>query len=199
MDVTQKRSRHQNGSTRDLRASVASAIANRRSTMRVSDEHPSDWELDELVKIAVSAPDHGYLRPWRLVLLRGSARLKLADALAESAPEKSFAQAESKVCRAPLLISVVLSTRKHPKVPEWEQLAATVGMVTNLSLLLHVYGWAASWRTGRAVDAESVRKCLGLGRNEKSLGWLYVGGHIVEDANSNPRPPMRWEEHVSAL
>ncbi|MER5549535.1 nitroreductase family protein [Streptomyces sp. NPDC002589] len=55
----------------------------------------------------------------------------------------------------------------HPKVPEWEHLAAATG---TLLLLLHGHGWGAIWRTGTAVDAPQVRKYLGLAEGEQLLG-----------------------------
>jgi hypothetical protein len=82
----------------------------------------------------------------------------------------------------------------HPKVPEWEQLAATTGMVTTLSLLLHSHGWASIWRTGAAVHAPQVRKYLGVADEERLLGWLYVGTRCTSAPPLNgdrSTPPQR--------
>ncbi|MEU1776701.1 nitroreductase family protein [Streptomyces sp. NPDC019922] len=77
----------------------------------------------------------------------------------------------------------------HPKVPEWEQLAATTGMVTTLSLLLHSHGFASIWRTGPAIHAPQVRKYLGVADEEQLLGWLYVGTRC-SSCTPVERPPL---------
>ncbi|HEY9477792.1 MAG TPA: nitroreductase, partial [Microbacteriaceae bacterium] len=46
---------------------------------------PRHDELVELVGAAATAADHGSLKPWRLIELRGSARDELGAALAAAA------------------------------------------------------------------------------------------------------------------
>ncbi|ARZ71038.1 putative Nitroreductase [Streptomyces albireticuli] len=104
----------------------------------------------------------------------------------------------AKALRAPLLISVVLCPQDHPKVPRWEQLAATVCAVQTLILLLHERGWGSIWRTGALADAPPVRRVLGLAGTEQSLGWLYIG---TSDARRPPapRPPGDGRAKLSSL
>jgi nitroreductase len=133
--------------------------------------------LLSLLRGAMTAPDHGLMRPWRLIVLRGSARRLLGTALAQASggDAEARARAAAKPLRAPLLVSIVFVPRPAPKVAEWEQLAATVAMVQNLILLLHVRHWGSIWRTGQVVDAEAVREVLRLEPHERLLGWLYIG------------------------
>jgi nitroreductase len=102
----------------------------------------------------------------------GSERARLGDVLGEAAASPEQARrAAAKPLRAPLLLSIVhCPVPDHPKVPEWEQLAATTGMVTTLSLLLHSHGWASIWRTGASAHAPQVRKHLGVDDDEQLLG-----------------------------
>lgn len=163
---------------------VLDAVVTRRSAPRLTEPAPGRAELEGLVQAAATAPDHGRLRPWRLVAVSGDERARLGDALAEAAdaPEQAR-RAAVKPLRAPLLLSIVhRPVPDHPKVPEWEQLAATTGMVTTLSLLLHSHGFASIWRTGPAVQAPQVHKYLDVGDDEQLLGWLYVGTRCASDA-----------------
>ncbi|MFJ9967191.1 nitroreductase family protein [Streptomyces avermitilis] len=162
---------------------VLDAVLTRRSAPRLTEPAPNRADLERLVQAAATAPDHGRLRPWRLVAVSGDERARLGDTLGEAAdtPEQ-VRRAAAKPLRAPLLLSIVhRPVPGHPKIPEWEQLAATTAMVTTLSLLLHSHGFASIWRTGAAVQAPQVRKYLGVDDGEQLLGWLYVGTRCTSD------------------
>ncbi|HEX6969854.1 MAG TPA: nitroreductase [Micromonosporaceae bacterium] len=175
------------------------AVRTRRSASGLLDAAPDDAELTELVELAMTAPDHAALRPWRLVVLRGTARITLGAALAatEEDPEAA-AKAAAKPLRAPLLLGIVFRPQVHPKVPEWEQVAATAAMVTLLELLLHGRGWGAIWRSGRVVEAEPVRRAMGVAEDERLLGWLYIGQPDPQRSRG-PRPPLSAQPHISVL
>jgi len=156
---------------------VLEAVLTRRSSTRLSEPAPGREELFELVPAAATAPDHGRIRPWRLIVIEGEDRALLGEALREAEPDtEQGRRAALKPTRAPLLLSIVFCPQlNRPKVPEWEQLAAVVAMVTTLLLLLHSRGWGAIWRTGPAVEAPQVIKRLGVDGDERLLGWLYIG------------------------
>jgi nitroreductase len=78
--------------------------------------------------------------------------------------------------RAPLLIAVVARIRKSGKVPDWEQEAVASGVAHMLSLALDEQGWGVFWRTGHYTRSRAVAKAHKLGKDERLLGWLYVGG-----------------------
>lgn len=158
--------------------SLRSAVARRRSWPKVTDAAPTHADLLPLVEAAASVADHGALRPWRLIELRGEARNRLGAALAEAAgPEgKSAEKLAAKPLRAPLLIAVVASRKPSVKVPHWEQDATAAGVGHLLSLLLDDAGWGVMWRTGPHTRSEPVRAAHALAPNEELLGWLYVGG-----------------------
>lgn len=180
---------------------VMKAVLSRRSETRLTGPAPDDEELLDLVQTASAAPDHGMIRPWRLVTLRGDARTALGDALAltDDDPERSRKVAANPQ-RAPLLVSIIFRPRVPHKVPEWEQLAAVASMVQNLQLLLHSKGWGAIWRTGPTVEAHPVRECLGVEKTEQLLGWLYVGRPLeTPQAARVPRPQVDVRSRVIAF
>ncbi|MBP2705468.1 nitroreductase family protein [Microbispora sp. RL4-1S] len=161
--------------------SVHQAVRSRCGGGRLLDEAPGDDDLVRLTGLAMNSPDHAALRPWRLIALRDDARKLLGEAMAEAGGDAA------KPLRAPLLVAIVLVPREHPKVPEWEQLAAATCVVAMLSLLLHAEGWAAKWRTGPLLDAASVRAALRITGSERLLGFLYVG-RPDPGAHRPPRP-----------
>ncbi|MEU8544809.1 nitroreductase family protein [Streptomyces sp. NPDC048717] len=162
------------------------AIRARRSTIRLTAPAPGPDELLDLLTAAAGAPDHGHLRPWRVIAICGDARARLGEAAAEAAPTADLAERTvAKHLRAPLMLAVVFQPRDHPAIPRWEQLAATSAMATTLLLLLDVRGWGGVWFGGLYPDAPQVRKHLGIDAGEQLLGYLYVGTPVPGEA---PRP-----------
>jgi nitroreductase len=179
---------------------LAELLRTRRSGGRIIQEAPSDDEIGNLLSLAMNAPDHGAMRPWRMALLRGNARHRLGAAFADAqgATGEERERAMAKPLRAPLLIGVVLCPRPNPKVPEWEQLATTVAVVTQFGLLCHNTGWSSMWRSGPLIDAPEVRTMMQVADAERLLGWLYVG-RPDPHASRPERPLADARAHLSVI
>ncbi|WP_235629985.1 nitroreductase [Mycolicibacterium novocastrense] len=155
---------------------VLESMATRRSISKVGPDTPGDEELAELLAAVTSVADHKALRPWRLILLRGDDRMKLAEALDAAAGEvREPGDYNTKPFRAELLIALVASPTEHPKVPTWEQHAVAAGVGHLLELALWAAGWGVMWRTGLLANSREVRAAHGLTEQEHLMGWLYVG------------------------
>ena len=154
------------------------AVLRRRSRSSVSPVAPTTSELLPLIEAAATVADHGDLKPWRLIELRGDARLRLGEAFAEASglEGKDARKAAEKPLRASLLIAVVASYKPSYKVPRWEQEAVASGVAHVLSLLLDEAGWGVFWRTGGLTRSGAVHRMHELTADEELLGWLYVGG-----------------------
>jgi nitroreductase len=150
----------------------------------VTADAPSHDQLLPLVAAAARVADHGSLKPWRLLELRGDARERLGAALAQASGDARMA---AKPLRAPLLIAIVAVHRPSIKVSTWEQDAAAAGVAHLLSLVLDDAGWGVMWRTGPFADAAPVRTVHRLAESEHLLGWLYVGGRPAGSADHKPR------------
>ena len=176
------------------------AIGSRRSYSVVTADAPGRAELLPLVQAAARAADHGALRPWRLIELRGPARAALGEALVASAGLDGSAAAKlaAKPLRAELLIAVVASRRPSHKVAVWEQDATAAGVAHLLSLLLEEAGWGVMWRTGPHTRTEPVRRVHGLTDKEELLGWLYVGG-VPAATKPAIRQPLDPAEYLTPL
>ncbi|MEV7242712.1 nitroreductase family protein [Streptomyces sp. NPDC093248] len=99
---------------------VLEAVLTRLSAPRLTEPAPGRHDLERLIQAAATAPDHGRLRPWKLVAVTGNERARLGDELAEAAASPEQARrAATKPLRAPLLLSIVhCPAPDHPKVPE---------------------------------------------------------------------------------
>lgn len=143
---------------------------------------PSDEDLRTMVRAAVTAPDHGALRPWRFVIIRDDALQKLGDVFRESvklknpdSPEAELESARQKALRSPLVIAVVATIKEHPKVPPHEQMLSTGAAAQNLQLAANALGYGSIWLTGPFATDEHVRQSLGLGSDDRIAGFIYLG------------------------
>src|SRR6266536_5480790 len=171
-------------------------IMTRRSSARLVEPAPAAGDLDALLKAAAAGPDHGRLRPWRFVAIRGPGLGRLGEVFAKAhaarEPTASSVELErtrGKPLRAPLIVAVVSSPKPSAKVPRWEQVASAAAAAENLCLAAHALGYGCMWRTGWYGDAPEVRDHLGLGNEESVLAWVYLGTR-PEGVQAPPRPAI---------
>jgi nitroreductase len=160
------------------------ALLTRRSVpaLQLREPGPSAAELDAAIEAAFSAPDHGALKPLRLVLVRGAARAQLSELFVRCmlkreppAPAGKIDKARRMPLSAPLVIAVGARVLAGHKVPEIEQLLAAGAGVMNLLNAFHAQGYGAVWLTGpNAYDAR-IAQALAFAADERSLGFVYVG------------------------
>jgi nitroreductase len=108
-------------------------ILGRRSVAvkRLGEPAPKPAELDLILRAALAAPDHGALRPWRIIRCSPASRTRLADLFATGKrhrhPDSTEIQIErerEKATRPPILLAMIASPRRgHDKIPVKEQLA----------------------------------------------------------------------------
>ena len=117
------------------------ALTTRSSAVRLVDPAPTGAALTAILAAGARAPDHGHLRPWKFVLVRGAARDKLGQLLAialrarePDAPEALVAKERARALRAPLIIAVVATVRAHPKIPAIEQVISAGAAAQNMQI-----------------------------------------------------------------
>ena len=144
---------------------------------------PDDAALKRMLAAGASAPDHGRLRPWRFIVIRGAARVRLGEVFAKAllkrqpdAPVAALEQERARPLRAPLLIAVAAKLDpQHPKIPEIEQILSTGAAVQNILLAAHAQGFGAKWLTGANAYDEHVKAALGLSPDDRLVGFIHIG------------------------
>jgi nitroreductase len=173
------------------------AILTRRTVppAKMGPPGPDEADLRRILEAGAAAPDHGLLRPWRFLVVRGAGRQRLGElfaALAAGAgasPEEVEKQ-RAAPSRAPVVLVVVARLLPdHPKVPPIEQVASAAAAAQNMLLAAHALGFAAKWSTGRQAHDAGVRQGLGLAAEDRVLGFLYLGTQAAEHAPP-PRPSL---------
>ncbi len=162
------------------------ALITRASPAALTGPAPDARALDQILRAAVRAPDHGRLRPWRFILVEGVARSALGDVLADAlgrrepgAPDAALAKERAKPMRAPLIIVVAAILREHRKVPAVEQIIAAGAAAQNILVAAHALGFGGFWRTGAPAYDEAVKRALGLRGDDAIAGFLYLGTPAV--------------------
>jgi nitroreductase len=144
---------------------------------------PDDAALARILAAGASAPDHGKLRPWRFIVIRGPARERLGEVFVEAlarrqpdAPAAAIEQERARPLRAPLLIAVAAKiASQHQKIPEIEQILSTAAAAQNILLAAHAQGFGAKWLTGANAYDEHVKRALGLAPDDRLLGFIHLG------------------------
>ena len=167
----------------------------RESAARLQDPAPDAAALDSIFAAAVRAPDHGRLRPWRFIVIRGDARGSFGDLMAaslkarcpDSTPE-ALARERAKALRAPLIIVVAAHVQDTARIPQIEQILSAGAAAQNIMLAAHALGYGAMWKTGEPAYDESVKSGLGLQASDRIVGFLYLGTRSAGRAVPVARP-----------
>lgn len=167
---------------RDARMRALELLLDRQSVGVLQEPAPDGAELDLILDAGLRAPDHGKLRPWRFVLIRGGQRQAWAERVAAAAlardPENGAAIGEryrAWVDRTPLIIAVGAEVHAGHKIPEIEQLLSTGAAAMNMLNAIHLLGYGGMWVTGVNAYDPAVAAALGLEPPSRLVGFLAVG------------------------
>jgi nitroreductase len=162
--------------------SIIDALLTRNSVSDLIDPAPDGSELEQILQAGLRAPDHGRLRPWRFVLIRGPARQAWAETIEAAllarepdAPEAAIAKQRQRILSAPLIIALGVKLRIGHKIPEIEQMLSTGAAAMNMLNAAHALGYGGVWLTGAHAFDPRVVEALGLEPTDKLAGFLFVG------------------------
>jgi nitroreductase len=164
--------------------SALAALSGRRSipAQYLTAPGPSEAEINAALELALRAPDHGRLQPWRYRLVRGAARERFAELLVNCALRRDPAtlppqldKLRSRPLQAPLVIVLSAQLRADPKVPAIEQQLSAAAAAMNVLNAFHLQGFGAIWLTGPSIYDPAVAAALGCNDDEQLLGFMYVG------------------------
>ena len=156
---------------------------------------PSQEELREILSIAVRAPDHGKLAPWRFVIVGPDRRAALAELLHKALPEYDPAAAEAHFAKelefahqAPVLIALISAPVPDHKIPVWEQQLSCGAVGMNLLHAATALGYVGGWITGWRAYSEQVREAF-CEDGERIAGFIFLGTP-ASPLEERPRPEL---------
>jgi nitroreductase len=141
---------------------------------------PNAEEMHRVFEIAVRAPDHSNLKPWRFIVVQGDALQQLGDVFSGAATKRnaldSGKASRAQAGAAPMLIAIGAHISCVNNVPEIEQMLSVGAAAMNILNALHILGYGAYWASGANAYDQDVRGALGLkGEADRLLGFIYVG------------------------
>jgi queuine tRNA-ribosyltransferase len=172
-------------------------LLNRRSVSKLDAPAPDADVIDRVMEAALRSPDHGALRPWKVLSIEGKGRAKFGEVLAEAykrqrpdASEDDLESAAKKAMRAPLILIVAADLKESSKIPAIEQVLSAGAVAQTLLLALEAEGFGAVWKTGAPAYDPYVKERLGLKARDHIVAILYVGT-AKEEPSEQKRPKVK--------
>ena len=148
------------------------------------DHNINEDDLDTILNCGIRVPDHGALNPWKLIVIKNNARLRIGnDILAKEfkinnpeATEEELDYERKRFCRANVIIAVLFKPVSHPKIPLWEMELSSGAVCTTLLMAAQSLGYAAQWLTEWYAYSKAI--IIELGGNpdtDKVAGFIYIG------------------------
>lgn len=141
---------------------------------------PSPQELQRAVAVALRAPDHQQLRPFRFVRVADAQRERLAGFFARDAARRGHAAAEVERARerahnGPALLAVVGHVRLNVEdVPDHEQWVCIGAGIMNFLNALHLMGYGAKVLSGASVRDPDIQAAF-CRTDETLVAWVLAG------------------------
>jgi len=146
-------------------------------------------DLNNILSCGIRVPDHGALNPWKLIVIKDKARLRIGnDILVKefkiSNPDASVDEIDyerNRFCRASVVIGVLFKPKSHPKIPKWEMELSAGAVCSHLLIAAQSLGYAAQWLTEwYSYNDAMVRELQGDPKTDKIAGFIYIGEKIKD-------------------
>jgi nitroreductase family protein len=141
---------------------------------------PSPEELQQAVAVALRAPDHQQLRPFRFVRVGDAQRERLGGLFARDAARRGHGAAEVERARerahnGPALLAVVGHVRPNVEdVPDHEQWVCIGAGMMNFLNALHLMGYGAKILSGASVRDPDIQAAF-CRSGETLVAWVLAG------------------------
>lgn len=141
---------------------------------------PNADELWLAAALALRAPNHRQLRPFRFVRISDAGRAKLASLFAADAACRGHAAVEVERAReraynGPALLAVVAHVQANvDDVPDHEQWITVGAAVMNFLNALHLMGYGAKLLSGASVRSPDIA-CEFCKPGEHLVAWIVAG------------------------
>jgi nitroreductase len=184
-------------------------IKNRRSVFPkdYTGEKVDDSIISQMLENANWAPTHKLTEPWRFIVFSGEGRKKLGEFQSEcykqvasakgSFDAKKYEGLKVKPMEASHVIAIGMKRDEKKSLPEWEEIGAVFCAVENMYLTATAYGVGCYLSTGGISNFEEAKGFFGLGREDKLVGFLFVGmpkGNVSEGKRKSIQEKIRWVE-----
>ncbi len=182
-----------------------SAIIKNRRTIKpfmMNGHKIPDEQITELLELADWAPTHGYTEPWRFVVYaeptqfcKQHADLYKANTNYDDYSEGVYNNLATQGDKASHVIIAIMKRGNLPKIPAFEEMAATACAIQNMLLGATALNIASYWGTGGMALKPAMKDFLDLGDDDQVIGILYLGyadEHPVGRRTTPLAEKVRW-------
>ena len=165
-------------------------LSNRRSVTakKMARGNINKDHLRQILSVGIRVPDHGALKPWRLVVITGAKRKQIDEeviftefirANPEASAENQSIE-KTRLQRADAVIAVISTPVQHKSIPKWEMQLSAGAVCTTLLYAAQSLDYAAQWLTEWYSYNQKMLKTLGgePGR-EQIAGFIYIGEKVT--------------------
>ena len=140
--------------------------------------------LRQILSVGIRVPDHGALKPWRLVVITGAKRKQIDEEVIVKEFMKANPDAtadnilveKTRFQRADAVIAVISSPVNHKTIPKWEMQLSAGAVCTTLLYAAQSLGYAAQWLTEwYAYNNKMIKTIGGDPDTEQIAGFIYIG------------------------
>lgn len=156
-----------------------SVTAKRMARGNVNKDH-----LRQILSVGIRVPDHGALKPWRLVVITGAKRKQIDEEVIvpefmranPDATAENILVEKTRFQRADVVIAVISSPVNHKTIPKWEMQLSAGAVCTTLLYAAQSLGYAAQWLTEwYAYNKKMIKTIGGDPDKEQIAGFIYIG------------------------
>ncbi len=164
---------------------LAALLARRSvSPRRLAPPGPGNDDIERMLQVALRGPDHGGLRPWRVIEVAQGERAALAQLFEDEKLRREPAataldriRAREHATNPPVLLVFVVSPKASSSARLSEQWLAAGAALGNFLNAAHLLGYGACILSGERCADEVLQRALGLKPQESLAGFVSVG-HI---------------------
>lgn len=142
---------------------------------------PDDALVTNLLTLAARSPDHGKLTPWRFIVLKKAALIRLSDLAKAHADSYSVdatkrAKAHGQFDFGTLAVVVVSSPKDIERIPLSEQILSAGAVCSALVNAAQAHGFGGCWLSGwLSHDSDFAQSAFGLNTEETVAGIVHLG------------------------
>ncbi|MDG6093848.1 nitroreductase [Acetobacter sp. AN02] len=157
-------------------------LLSRASADTLHEPAPSGRILETILSAAMRAPDHGKLRPWRMITVSGDARRDVAERIVASmkrldpdVPQAKIDKRRHRFSTTPMTIILGRHLRPDNKIPLIEQDLAVGAAAMNILNALHFAGFGGLWVSGEMTCDPVLAAELGFPAPHALAGFIFTG------------------------
>lgn len=163
---------------------VAENIKKRRSikAQAMNGNKIPNGHIAAILELANWAPTHGYTEPWRFIVYENPvdfcsqhAEVYKQNSMGDNFNATVYNNLQHQGDKVSHIIVAVMKRGDLPKIPAFEEIAASSCAIQNMLLGATALNIASFWSTGGMALKPVLRDVLGYGDDDQVMGILYFG------------------------